>query len=726
MQFSSVATVDKTPSGSAARCVAYGFAAPVSPLKYNPLAVDSVQRLTNYCLPKGALVDLVTGRPDWWLQPRYRQVDRMMVASQYFELQQANGGDAYTKIGCTWNGRHRLVGFDIDFAENADHDGRGCNHPEHDGGNAIRALKALYEEATGGDLIEMHNPASHGIWLLGVVPFGIKGLSLAHEVLRKLEEEGHYIGKGRLEIPSGNARLPLAGYVLTGHEDKSWIEQVDQLADWIDQQIDLVELCIRLPEAVTQLELPTGFERTCFDRGGVYLGNLHWDQRYGSNGFIGVAARRMVAAGHGEESAPLMATLIAANLSWQNSASEHSQRCLSDWSYRWLKSAIKKAGRLVKGSTKPNNQQKHQSWCERVKAGLKEAVRQELRSITSVIDHLMSSQGLSKRLLWERREVISKGMEVEAEIWDAERESAGEQGDLGYNESVTTTQLKPGGGSTGALGCSGFRDAFASSGLLAEAKPKAKKKKGRALIDHLPGLDLIFGRKKVDFGSEKRLQSKTNLRASAPKAPASPKSSEHRKALDFESSASTSSTERESVDLSIEATERVGFEPTMPKRSDLGVMNPTGYQRSDLRVMSPTSYQSAAPLEPEANAPNGFAVETPSEQSQAPLVQSQMPHQGLETGTSPLPRECSGAKPSSEIEKPVSNMGNPAFEVGRVSGRVSFGQSMDCVDFDTRSSAVWSVSEPWAQEQEPQGRQVLTPEQRRDRERAELEAWLAG
>ena len=91
-----------------------------------------------------------------------------------------------------------------------------------------------------------------------------------------------------------------------------------------------------------------------------------------------------------------------------------------------------------------------------------------------------------------------------------------------------------------------LKDSFESSGLLDKAKPKGKKKKGRALTEHLPGLDLIFGRKKVDFCGKKADFVSEVVRASAPKAPAS-----------------------------TSATERVGFEPTMRKGSDLRVMSPT-------------------------------------------------------------------------------------------------------------------------------------------------------
>ncbi|WP_156487752.1 hypothetical protein, partial [Synechococcus sp. MIT S9509] len=432
-------------------------------LKHDPLAVSTVKRLVDYCLPeRSAPINISIATDDWWLPRELRNLHcdsvpggdpRSLVASKLFELDCAGGGDRLQKVGVAWNCRHRIYGWDVDNEWLADHDGRGCNHPDNDGGNFVQRARELVEELTGGELIITFNPVSGGLWLLGVAPEGVDAELLAQDLLRKLREEGFHIGKGRLELPLNNARLPLAGYVLEGHESRPWIEQVGELVAWMDEQVDTVELKRPLRTTSKQLELlPRLDAGERADHKGVTFQNLRWRREAGSNGFLCTCAIRMARAGHGIESAPLMVSMVEAHHDWQRCASSNSKAVLWKWCHRWMAWAERNIQGVARTPAGPSNQQKHQSWNDRVITGVAAAVKAGKRRITAVIDHLKHHQQMSKRLLWERAELIQQGIDQELE---KAADDCSEQACL----PVTPTQLIPmgvkGSGAAQEVGCSG-------------------------------------------------------------------------------------------------------------------------------------------------------------------------------------------------------------------------------------------------------------------------------
>jgi len=433
--------------------------------KGDPLAVATVQQLIGYLLPPGATVNLSTGRPRWFLQRRHRRVGADVVAAQFLELAVAGGRDGFSKVGCEWNCRHRVFGFDIDHEAFADHDGRGCNHPDNDGGNAVQRLQELVHELTGGELILTINPESGGIWLLGIAPSGVDAELLAQDLLRQMAAEGFHIGKGRLELPLNNARLPLAGYVLQGHEHRCWIDQVGELVSWMDEQSTTVNLRRPLSYTTKQLEIPTPFDPgQAFDRAGVTIQNLRWLPEHRSNGFLGACAMRMAKAGHGAGSTALMASLVEAHPDWIANASAESRKGLIPWcarQLRWAERNIKAEAAKPAGLS---NAEKYQRWCDGVRAGVANAVKHDKTRITEVINHLVANGYVgSKRICWARRDLIEDG--IERELLAAETAAA--QGCL----EVTTTQLIPMGVTASEPVADGSADGCSGSELSKSAVP---------------------------------------------------------------------------------------------------------------------------------------------------------------------------------------------------------------------------------------------------------------
>ena len=407
-------------------------------LKSDPLAVATIQQLVAHTLTTG-VVDLHTCRPGhhgFPLLRKHRGVDLALVASQYFELTCA-GGIEWSKVGTSWNGTSNLIGFDFDYDEDPDHDARGCNHPDIDGGNAIANLRRLIKDATGGDVVLTRNPGSNGIWALAVTPVGVDGRALAQFVLRQMADDGFHVGAGMLESPMGNARLPLAGYELVGHERLPWIEQVGTLLGWIEEQLQTVSLTIDLPTSSEQSDKVISTPIVRGQVAGVSIDSLRWMPQHGSNGFLRSVARRMVEAGHGVESNELMAAMVESHRGWQKHASRDSQRKLIGWCRRWLKWAMTRFGGGCDEATGANNLERHDEWNGKVRRGIPAAIKAGCTGITKVIAFLAQHLRMSKRLLWERADVIRQGIELEQQMLDQAQ-------DVG----VTPTRLIPMGVST--------------------------------------------------------------------------------------------------------------------------------------------------------------------------------------------------------------------------------------------------------------------------------------
>ena len=154
-----------------------------------------------------------------------------------------------------------------------------------------------------------------------------------------MADDGFHVGAGMLESPMGNARLPLAGYELVGHEQLPWIEQVGTLLR-IEEQLQTVSLTVDLPYIVGAFRRSNSHP----NRSGSDCWCQHrqpaLDATTRRNGFLRSVARRMVEAGHGVESNELMAAMVESH---SGMASERQQGFTAEaagWCRRWLKWAM--------------------------------------------------------------------------------------------------------------------------------------------------------------------------------------------------------------------------------------------------------------------------------------------------------------------------------------------------------------------------------------------------
>jgi hypothetical protein len=387
-----------------------------SRLKYEPLAAETIQQLLSYILPLNQLVDLHTrwpGASGYPLLYQHRQVDLNFVASQYLELVSA-GGEAWETIGLRWNGRVRLLGFDFDYSDQPKPGKRGCNHPDNDGGAAEYALRTIVWEATGGDIVATTSSYGRGRWYFTVLPEGGNPFALASYILEMMAKKGFAVGPGCLEVPMGVARLPLAGYTLDDHADRPWIEQVGEFVNWVRNQSQLVMLRVALPA----IDSPTTSEFKGFiapsDRQGVDLGGLHFllDEGKRSNAFLLAAASRFVLHGHDLFSVPLLIKQIELHPDWIAHASESSKRDLRrGWAHRVMVWALRTASTAQNERAALSNLERHQMWNQKVAEGIPLAMLDGCKSVTAVIAWLTKNKGMSKRLLWERVDLIRQGMQ---------------------------------------------------------------------------------------------------------------------------------------------------------------------------------------------------------------------------------------------------------------------------------------------------------------------------
>jgi hypothetical protein len=389
-----------------------------NPGKYEPLQAFTVLQLAELILPAHATHNLHARRPGGTGYPLpwcHRDVDRNCVASQYQELCCA-GGNTWETIGTSWNGSERIAGFDIDYSEKPEPGSRGCNHPTFDNGAAEQALRAVIWEATGGDLIPSTSLHGHGRWHFAVVPEGVDGRDFVRYVLGEMQARGFKVGPGCLEAPLGVARLPLAGYALDDYASKPWIEQVGELVRWIHQQQNVVRMRIALPESSKPPSSTASKHCTKQVSGSqprsVDLGGICWTSDHRSNGFVNACAKRFALNGHDESSAALLAAMIGVHPEWLENASQESKKDLDYWCIRAMKSAALRYGSGAKQALGKSNQERHAEWNNKIRIGTPKAIEAGCCGVTAVVEWLAANMGMSKRLLWERAELIRQGIDA--------------------------------------------------------------------------------------------------------------------------------------------------------------------------------------------------------------------------------------------------------------------------------------------------------------------------